>query len=104
MKKEHAEYPAEKLDAVYDTKQRICQAMLGTDPADDNLNSNLYKIKMPRNRKNVMSEIQIGSMNCKPKYAGNPSLVLFLTSVLLFVRQLHTACAGLKSYNTGVRP
>ena len=42
MKKEHAEYPAEKLDAVYDTKQRICQAMLGTDPADDNLNSNLY--------------------------------------------------------------
>ena len=32
----HAEYPAEKLDSLYDSKMRICKAILSANPPGNN--------------------------------------------------------------------
>ena len=38
----HAEYPAEKLDSLYDSKMRVCKAILSANPPGNNDH------KMPR--------------------------------------------------------
>ena len=38
----HAEYPAEKLDSLYDSKMRVCKAILSANPPGNN------DYKMPR--------------------------------------------------------
>ena len=32
----HADYPAKKLDSLYDSKMRVCKAILGANPPGDN--------------------------------------------------------------------
>ena len=36
VQKAHDDYPAEKMDAIFDLKKRICKCMLTTDPPGDN--------------------------------------------------------------------
>ena len=42
VEKAHAEYPAEKLDSLYDSKMRVCKAILSANPPGNN------DYKMPR--------------------------------------------------------